>query len=209
MNKKLTGIKSIDGDKIILEIPFIPSIPVNFSLFRILFLVLFVGAFPVFAQSAKKPLEIAKVEPLAEDVGSIDGIVKAFYEVVSGGVGVPRQWSRDRTLYIPDIRFIGMNERGGKIVADVMSHQQYVEGTNDFLVREGFVEKEIKRITRRFGNMAQIFSTYEFSTSGKNKASGRGVNSIEMFYDGKRWWISAVTWDEERPNNPVPKEFLP
>ncbi len=171
--------------------------------------ILFVGAFSVFAQIAKKPLEIAKVEPLAEDVGSIDGIVKAFYEVVSGGIGVPRQWSRDRTLYIPDVRFIGMNERGGKIVADVMSHQKYVEGTNDFLVQEGFVEKEIKRVTRRFGNMAQVFSTYEFSTSGKNKVSGRGVNSIEMFFDGKRWWISAVTWDEERPNNPIPKEFLP
>ncbi|MGC2237451.1 MAG: hypothetical protein WA584_14910 [Pyrinomonadaceae bacterium] len=209
MNKKLTGIKSMDRDKIILKIPFIPFMPVNFSLFLVLFLILFVGAFSVFAQDTKKPLEIATIAPLTEDVGSIDGIVKAFYEVVSGGIGVPRQWSRDRTLYIPDIRFVGMSERGGKIVADVMSHQQYVEDSNDFFLKEGFVEKEIKRVTKRFGNMAQIFSTYEFSTSGKNKMSGRGVNSIEMFFDGKRWWISAVTWDEERPNNPIPKEFLP
>ncbi|MET0753018.1 MAG: hypothetical protein ABWZ66_06580 [Pyrinomonadaceae bacterium] len=179
------------------------------KLSSILLFVLFIGAFSVFAQNTKKPLEIATIEPRAEDVGSIDGIVKAFYEIVSGGVGVPRQWSRDRTLYIPDVRFVGMSERGGKIVADVMSHQQYINGSNDFLVQEGFVEKEIHRVTRKFGNMAQVFSTYEFSTSGKNKVSGRGVNSIEMFFDGKRWWISAVTWDEERPNNPIPKEFLP
>lgn len=171
--------------------------------------VLLGGAFSVFAQNAKKPVEIATIEPRAEDVGSIDGMVKAFYEIVSGGVGVPRQWSRDKTLYIPDVRFVGMSERGGRVVADVMSHQQYVNGSNDFLVQEGFVEKEIHRITRKFGNFAQIFSTYEFSTSGKNKVSGRGINSIEMFFDGKRWWISAVTWDEERPNNPIPKEFLP
>jgi hypothetical protein len=102
-----------------------------------------------------------------------------------------------------------MSERGGKIVADVMNHRQYVEGSNDFFVREGFVEKEIKRVVRKFGNMAQVFSSYEFSTSGKQKISGRGLNSIEMFFDGKRWWISAVAWEEERPNNPLPKEFLP
>ena len=174
-----------------------------------IFLILLVGAFSVFAQNAKKPVEIPVIEPRAEDVGSIDGIVKAFYEVISGGVGVPRQWSRDKTLYIPDIRFIAMSERGGKINADVGSHQEYVDGANDFFVREGFAEKEIKRVTRRFGNIAHVFSTYEYSTSGKTKMSGRGLNSLEMFFDGKRWWISSVTWDEERPNNPLPKEFLP
>ena len=177
--------------------------------FGTLFFILLVGAFSAFAQNTKKPIEIPVVEPRAEDVGSIDGMVKAFYEVISGGVGVPRQWSRDKTLYIPDVRFVGMSERGGKISVDVMNHQKYVEGSNDFFVSEGFVEKEIHRVTRKFGNMAQVFSAYEFSTSGKTKIKGRGVNSIELFYDGKRWWISSVTWEEERPNNPIPKEFLP
>jgi hypothetical protein len=167
------------------------------------------AAFSAFAQNTKKPIEIPVVEPRAEDVGSIDGIVKAFYEVISGGVGVPRQWSRDKTLYIEGIRFVAMSERGGKISADVGAHQEYVDGANDFFVREGFMEKELKRVTRRFGNMAQVFSTYEYSTSGKTKMSGRGINSLSLFFDGKRWWISAVAWDEERPNNPIPKEFLP
>jgi hypothetical protein len=168
-------------------------------------------ALSTFGQTAppKKALEISAAEPRAEDVGSIDGIVKTFYEVISGGVGVPRQWPRDKTLYIADVRFVGMSERGGRIVADVMNHQQYAEGSNDFFVKEGFSEREIHRVTRRFGNLAQVFSTYEFSTAGKQKMSGRGLNSIELFFDGKRWWISAVTWDEERPNNPLPKEFLP
>jgi hypothetical protein len=180
-------------------------------LFLILTVVFAVGASSIFAQTApaKKTIEIPVVEPRAEDVGSIDGIVKAFYEVISGGVGVARQWSRDKTLYMPDVRFVGMSERGGKPVVNLMNHQQYVEGSNDFFVKEGFVEREIHRVTRKFGNMAQVFSTYEFSTSGKQKIKGRGLNSIEMFFDGKRWWISSVTWEEERPNNPIPKEFLP
>jgi hypothetical protein len=128
--------------------------------------------------------------------------------VVSGGKGVQRQWSRDRTLYTPDIRFVAMSEEGGKIRASVMSHSQYVNGTNEYFLTVGFTEREINRVVRKFGNIAQVFSTYEFSTDdGKEK--GRGINSLEFFWDGTRWWISAVSWDEERAGNPIPKELLP
>ncbi len=155
-----------------------------------------------------KAVEIQPIEANPADVSTIDGIVKAFYEVISGGKGVARQWSRDKTLYMPDVRFVAMSEQNGKIRASVMNHNQYVNNTNEFLVTEGFQEREINRVVRRFGNIAHVFSTYEFSTEG-GKEKGRGVNSIQLFWDGARWWISAVSWDEERPNNPIPKEFLP
>lgn len=155
-----------------------------------------------------KAVEITKIEPDPKDVSTIDGMVKAFYETISGGKGVPRQWSRDKTLYMPDVRFVGMSEQDGKIRPGIMNHSQYVNGTNEFLVNEGFIEREINRVVRRFGNIAHVFSTYEFSTA-EGKEKGRGVNSIELFWDGKRWWISSASWDEERPNNPIPKEFLP
>lgn len=154
-----------------------------------------------------KAVEIQPIEVDPKDVSTIDGIVKAFYETISGGKGVPRQWSRDRTLYTPDVRFVAMSERDGKVRASVMNHSQYVNSSNEFFVAEGFVEKEINRITRRFGNIAHVFSVYEFVTEDK-KQKGRGVNSIELFWDGSRWWISAVSWDEERAGNPIPKEFL-
>ncbi len=155
-----------------------------------------------------KAVEIAPMEANPADVATIDGIVKAFYETISGGKGVARQWSRDKTLYMSDVRFVGMSEQNGKIRASVMNHNQYVNGTNEFFVTEGFQEREINRVVRKFGNLAHVFSTYEFSTAdGKEK--GRGVNSIQLFRDGTRWWISAVSWDEERADNPIPKEFLP
>ena len=87
------------------------------------------------------------------------------------------------------------------------NHNQYVNGSNEFFVKEDFTEREINRVTRKFGYLAHVFSTYEWETEDK-KEKGRGVNSIELFFDGTRWWISAVAWDEERPNNPIPKEFL-
>jgi len=154
-----------------------------------------------------KAVEIPVIEADPKDVSSIDGIMKAFYETISGGKGVARQWSRDKTLYIPDVRFVAMREDNGKIGANVMNHAQYVNGSNEFLVTEGFTEREINRTVRKFGNLAHVFSVYEYETEGK-KSKGRGINSVELFFDGKRWWISAVTWDEERENNKITKEFL-
>ena len=153
-------------------------------------------------------VEISKIEANPADVSTIEGILKAFYETISGSKGVPRQWSRDRTLYTPDIRFVGMSEKDGKINAGIMNHQQYVNGSNKFFVTEGFTEREINRVVRKFGNIAHVFSTYEFTNDDRTE-KGRGINSLELFWDGVRWWISAVSWDEERPNNPIPKEFLP
>ena len=155
-----------------------------------------------------KTVEIPTIAADPKDISTIEGIVKAFYETISGGRNVPRQWSRDKTLYTPDVRFVAMSEQAdGKIRASVMNHAQYVNGSNDFFVKEGFQEREINRVVRRFGNIAHVFSVYEFSTED-GKAKGRGINSIELFWDGARWWISAVSWDEERANNPIPKEFL-
>jgi len=155
-----------------------------------------------------KAVEIPTIEANPADVSTLDGIIKAFYETISGAKGVPRQWSRDKTLYMPDVRFVAMSEKDGKIRPGIMNHTNYVNGTNDFFVTEGFTEREINRVVKRFGNIAHVFSTYEFSNDART-SKGRGVNSIQLFWDGTRWWISAVSWDEERAGNPIPKEFLP
>lgn len=161
---------------------------------------------------ADKPhhVEVATIEPRAEDVGTIDGIMKAYYEVISGPAGQPRQWSRDRTLYIPDIRFVPMSEdKSGKPRAQIVSHQQFVDASNPMLVKEGFYESEIHRATERFGNIAHVFSTYESRQKADGPVIARGINSVELFWDGKRWWIASAIWDDERPDNPIPAEYLP
>jgi hypothetical protein len=155
-----------------------------------------------------KAVEIPKVEADPKDVSTIDGIVKAFYATISGGKGVARQWGRDKTLYTPDIRFVAMSAENGKIRPSLMTHHQYVNGSNEYFVSEGFTERELHRTVRQFGNIAHVFSSYEWETADK-KERGRGVNSIQLFFDGTRWWISAVSWDEERADNPLTKDFLP
>lgn len=154
-----------------------------------------------------RAVSIPKIAADPKDVSTIDGIIKAFYETISGPKGQPRQWGRDRTLYMPGVRFVSMSEREGRINAGILTHQQYVNSTDRSLVADGFHEREINRIVRRFGNMAHVFSTYEF-TNDAGTAKGRGVNSIQLYWDGTRWWIAFAGWDEERPGNPITKEFL-
>ena len=155
-----------------------------------------------------KAISVPKIAADPKDVSTIDGIVKAFYETISGPKGQPRQWGRDRTLYMPTVNYVGMRERDGKIFAGVMTHQQYVNATNESFVTEGFHEREINRVVKRVGNIAHVFSTYEFTNDDRTE-KGRGVNSIELYWDGSRWWIAFASWDDERPGKPIPKEFLP
>ena len=146
--------------------------------------------------------------PRPEDVQTIDGIVRAFYDVVSGPKGQPRQWRRDSTLYIAGVRFVAMSLRQGKPVAAVTDHAGFVANYDRAFVERGFFEREIGRTTKRFGNIVHVFSAYEYRASESGPVEGRGVNSIQLYWDGARWWIAGAMWDDERPDNPIPPELL-
>jgi hypothetical protein len=174
----------------------------------------------LFAQSAGSPsapqkhaphVSIGNVAPRAEDVSTIDGMIKAYYDVVSGPAGQPRQWDRDATLYIPKVRFVIVSEdAAGKTTAESMSHQEFVDNSEVSLGGKAFYEHEVHRITHRAGNIVHVFSTAERSSSPDGKVEGRGIDSLELFWDGKRWWITGANlWDINTSRTPLPAEFLP
>ncbi|HEY7111544.1 MAG TPA: hypothetical protein VIA45_01310 [Thermoanaerobaculia bacterium] len=168
--------------------------------------------FAVGAQTPSKAAHVAveTAAPRPEDVSSIDGMIKAYYDVITGPAGQPRQWGRDRSLYIRDLRFVAMDVgKDGKPVARILSHQEFVDDNDARMAARGFDEREIHRVTERFGNIAHVFSTYETRRTPGGPLLGRGINSIELFWDGKRWWIANAIWDDERPDNPIPREYLP
>ena len=153
---------------------------------------------------------VSAVAALPSDVETIDGIVKAYYEVISGPAGRPRQWARDRTLYIADVRFVSVGEGpGGRVVPRVMTHQEYVDSTDASFVSKGFDEREIHRTELRFGEIASVFSTYESRHSAGGPVTDRGINSLQLFFDGTRWWIVSATWRDESPSRRIPGEYLP
>ena len=102
-------------------------------------------ALPAFGQ-AKAPKQSQKhvqVQPVAarpEDVASIESIVKAEPRRISGGVGVPRQWGRDESLFDPNVRFVSVERdpNSSAIVTTITTHQEFVDEADGFTVREGF-----------------------------------------------------------------------
>jgi hypothetical protein len=155
-----------------------------------------------------RPTVVETVAPRPADVRTIDGVMRAFYEVVNIGPGEPRQWSRDRTLYSPWIRFVALGKSpSGRAETQIWTHQELVDATEP-LLREGFREREIHRVERRYGRLVHIDSTYEVEVGSERKRS-RGINSLELYFDGERWWIASAMWQAEDSEHRLPKELLP
>jgi hypothetical protein len=160
-------------------------------------------------EPAPKHVVVPTIPPRPADVASIDGIIRAFYEVISGPAGEPRQWARDRSLYIPGVRFVSTGVRRRGPYAAVMDHQTFVDQTDSGFVQDGFFEREIHRVSRSYGNIVHVFSTYEERRTPEGPVRDRGINSIQLFWDGQRWWIASAIWFEEDAEHPIPKEYLP
>jgi len=156
-----------------------------------------------------QPVTLSVPPAAPADVASIDAIVTALYDVISGPVGKVRDWNRMRSLFIPGGRLIPTGMRpGGSVGLRLMEVNDYIALSGPQLEKMGFTEREIARKTERFGHIAHVFSTYE----GRVEADGsvvRGINSIQLMNDGTRWWILSVYWEAESPQNPLPKEYLP
>lgn len=144
------------------------------------------------------------------DVASIDAILGALYDVISGPAGQARNWDRFRSLFIPGARLIPSSPNAeGKVVPRVLDPERYAARAAATLEKNGFFEQEISRKTDTFGTVTQVFSTYESRRKKEDPAPfARGINSIQLVNDGTRWWVVTIFWDSERPNNPIPAKYL-
>jgi hypothetical protein len=145
-----------------------------------------------------------------KDVASQSAILAALYDVISGPAGKKRDWDRFRSLFVPGARLIptGVGP-DGKARIRTMSPDEYATATGSRLEQSGFFEKEISRTAETYGNVTQAFSTYESRHAAVDeKPFARGINSIQLFNDGTRWWVVTIYWDSERPGNEIPARFL-
>jgi hypothetical protein len=166
---------------------------------------------------ASRPAQAPGADPLAvipaarpEDVKSIDAIVAALYNVISGDAGQKRDWNRFRSLFYPGARMIptGANAKTGKVGARIATPEDYIKANAPFLEGEGFHEQELTRTVDQFGTIAHVFSSYEARNKlGDAKPFLRGINSIQLLNDGSRWWVMTVAWSPETAANPLPASY--
>jgi hypothetical protein len=145
-----------------------------------------------------------------KDVSSAESIIAAVYDVISGPAGQKRNWDRMRTLFVPDARMIATGKRPtGEMIRRVMSVEDYINSSGPYLEKEGFFETEIGSTKEQFGNIVHVFSAYESKkTATDQKPFMRGINSIQLWNDGKRWWVVTILWQSENADTPIPEKYI-
>jgi hypothetical protein len=160
---------------------------------------------------AARQKELAAPDAKSEDVRSVDSILGALYDSISGPAGKPRDWDRFRGLFVPKARLIPVAKKGDAGAdARVLDVEEFIKFADGASKQAGFYEKEIARKTDTFGRVAHVFSTYESRrASDDEKPFARGINSIQLLKDGNRWWVVTIFWDSETPDRPIPPAYLP
>ena len=182
-------------------------------------LVLLLSASFVFAQApatqqpaspATPPAATTSSMPQAKpgDVDTIDHIIAACYDVISGPAGQARDWDRFRSLFIPEGRLIPNGVRpDGTTTHRVLSVEDYVSRASGGFAQQGFFESESSRKEEHFDNIVHIFSTYESRHEKGGQPFARGINSFQLLRDGQRWYIVTIMWEAESPKVPIPAEY--
>ncbi len=183
-----------------------PLVYVKAGMKRSIFIAILLTAVQVI--TAQAPVQ---KDTVAADTASIDSIMKAVYNVISGNAGQKRDWDRFRSLFHKDAKLIpsGKNQQTGVTGARFLTPDDYVSMSGPVLERDGFHERELARHVDQYGNIAQVFSTYHaFRKKDDKEPFMRGINSFQLLNDGKRWWVVNIFWLAETADNPIPEKYL-
>ena len=162
----------------------------------------------VHAQAGESALP--KQQPAAKpgDVDTIDHLMVAVYESISGPQG-DRDWDRFRSLFYKDARLIPSGRRDGNIGARSIPVEDYIERAKPIFLKEGFFERGISNKIEQYDHMAHVWSTYESRHAKEDKQPfQRGINSFQLINDGKRWWVISIYWEAEDKEHPIPTKYL-
>ena len=131
------------------------------------------------------------------EFATLDAILDAMYEVISGPAGKPRDWARLRSLYAPGARLMPV-VGGAKPHVRVLSVDEYIRRVEPIFAKENFWERETSRQAETFGRVAHVLSAYASFRSADGEPFERGTNSVQLFFDDTRWWITSVMWNTPR-----------
>ena len=147
----------------------------------------------------------APVTPAA-DTDSVESVVRAVYDVISGPAGA-RDWDRFRSLFADGARLIPMRVTADGPAPAVLTVDDYVKRAGANFEKSGFYESQIASRVETFGNIAHVFSTYESRHAPGEKPFARGINSVQLVRDSKGWKTITILWDSEREGNPIPEKY--
>ena len=131
-----------------------------------------------------------------DNVATLDGIIKAYYDVVTIKKGEKISYERDSLLHVPGVRVASAGlDANGKPFLTYAGLKEFHRQSDAYMEKTGFYEKETKRTVQNIRNIYHVWSSYESRTEEGGRVIAQGVNSIELYYDGKRFWILGWFYD--------------
>ncbi len=146
----------------------------------------------------------------SEDTKSIQALIDAYYDCISGPIGQKRDFNRLKNLFHSEAKLIYTYWNKEETVASTLvfnTMDDYIERL-DYLDKKGFYEYEIKNSIDEFGAVSQVFSSYRYYVEDKSIPSRTGITSYQLFFDGDRYWIISMLWTFESPTNKIPDKYL-
>jgi hypothetical protein len=149
----------------------------------------------------------------APDYQTVEGVMTELYAAVTRAPGKPFEWNRLRAIMLPNgvmlpqrrqtqnqdrmmsvDSFISWIDRGWKPIIGTPQDQ-------------GFFERQTNLVVEQYGDIAHAFTTYEKGPYEPRRVQARGINSVQLVKREGRWWILAITWDEENSAGPLPERY--
>ncbi|HNW58167.1 MAG TPA: hypothetical protein PKI62_00655 [bacterium] len=167
-------------------------------------LLVLLAAVPVLAEKGDKE------KSRNADVVAPDAAVHAAYECISGAAGRERDWPRMRHLWLDGARIIlSSQEYAGKRRWENLDLETFIKRVSVYYRQEGIFEREIAATVHRFGNVAQVWSTFEVCKGAPDgPVIGRGINAWQLVETEGRWLIAQLIYDFESDRNPLPQRYL-
>lgn len=151
--------------------------------------------------------QLGQSQDYSKDVQSVDAIIHALYDVISGEGGAPRNWERFRFLFAKDARLMPTYKNADSLFSyRLLTVEEYI--TRFSSRTEGFYEWEIGRKTESYAAICHVFSTYATKYTKDGPITMRGINSIQLLKDQNRYYILHIFWSGENLGFPIPASYL-
>ncbi|MEJ6473676.1 hypothetical protein [Pseudoalteromonas piscicida] len=143
-----------------------------------------------------------------KQAAQIETLISALYDTVSGRPEEIKDWHLLKQLFSPEAMITPVFHKGGDVIAQPGSVDQFIALNKRLFKDVGFFEREVSQKIFKFGHMANVLSVYESRRSPELAPYARGVNSFQLLNDGRRWCVLSVTWDSESEKHPLTEQIV-
>ena len=133
------------------------------------------------------------------DVKSPEAIIEAAFEAISD-----EDWDRFRSLHHPNFQSVFIVGPGRQ---EFDTRSGSIQAFMKAIADRDIDQRPVHIIKERYGDIAHVLVTFETRNASSGELVGRGVDSIQVLYDGTRWWILSVMSHPEREETPIPERY--